>query len=123
MVVMDETCAPIDEDGPSHIRLFELLLPKCSRETTGQAGHILIEVYDVAWIHGSVIQITFAFVKDLIVGADVRPVLLKQHAAHLGFGQEDAFACFGAITRGKDSSRGVASKVWTRPKWQCAHFW
>jgi hypothetical protein len=38
MVVMDEAGAPIYEDGPSRIPLFGLLLPKCSRETTGQAG-------------------------------------------------------------------------------------
>jgi hypothetical protein len=65
MVVMDETGAPIDEYGPSCILLFGLLFPKYSRETSGQAEHILIKVYDVAWIHGSVIQIAFACVKDL----------------------------------------------------------
>jgi hypothetical protein len=65
MLVMDEADVPIHKDGPSRILLFGLLLPKRGRETTGQAGHILIEVNDVAWIHGGVIQIVFACVQDL----------------------------------------------------------
>jgi hypothetical protein len=65
MEVMDESGVPIHKDGPSRILLFGLLLPKRGRETTGQARHILIEVNDVAWIRGSVIQIAFACVQDL----------------------------------------------------------
>jgi hypothetical protein len=65
MVMVDEAGFTINEDGSSRILLLGLLFTKGSRETTGQSGNVLINMYNVAWICGSIIEIAFACVKDL----------------------------------------------------------